>query len=106
MRNVLFKLNFNLQCARSANLKEETVAQILNCKSNDSIADVLLVAHGEKTKTLNPSLSFVPTVVINKVKNFFIFNIFNKQHKKIYSMNYYLSRNIQVTRAIILEIIL
>ncbi|KAF7998347.1 hypothetical protein HCN44_009745 [Aphidius gifuensis] len=53
-------------CARSANLKEETVTQILNCKNNDTIADVLLVAHGEKTKTLNPSLSFVPTVVINK----------------------------------------
>ncbi|KOX78534.1 Gamma-interferon-inducible lysosomal thiol reductase [Melipona quadrifasciata] len=52
------------QCAKKVELKEQTKANINEC-INGSLSNELLVAYGEKTKKLNPSLSFVPTITIN-----------------------------------------
>lgn len=54
------------QCAKKVELKEQTQANINEC-INGPLSNDLLVAHGEKTKKLNPSLSFVPTITINGV---------------------------------------
>ena len=54
------------QCAKKVALSEQTQASINEC-INGPLSNELLVAHGEKTKKLNPSLSFVPTITINGV---------------------------------------
>ncbi|XP_035719054.1 GILT-like protein 1 [Vespa mandarinia] len=55
-------------CAVKQNLKEGALKSISECtKADNSLADDLLAANGDKTWALNPQLSFVPTIIINGV---------------------------------------
>ncbi|XP_026673331.1 gamma-interferon-inducible lysosomal thiol reductase [Ceratina calcarata] len=53
-------------CANDVGLSEKTRKSIDSCIAG-SLSKELLVANGEKTKELDPKLSFVPTITINGV---------------------------------------